>query len=60
MRISKEASDADQIGLTNKLKIHRKRLHDMFSQMEALPVENWDAIRPEAIKIYDEALIALQ
>ena len=60
VRISKDASDSDQIGLINKLKIHRKRLHDMLVQMEAVSEENWETIRLEAIKTYDEAATAMQ
>ena len=60
VRIAKEDTNADQIGQINKLKIHRRRLHDMLMKMETMEDGTWELLRPEAIRIYEEAVMSMQ
>ncbi len=60
VRMSNDASSNGQIGLINKLKIHRRNLHEMLLEMEATPEETWGTIRPAAQKIFEEAAAAKQ
>ncbi|MBK8564999.1 MAG: hypothetical protein IPN76_17090 [Saprospiraceae bacterium] len=55
VRISNDASNTDQIGRINKLKIHRKMLQDMLAKMELMQEENWETLRPEAKETYEAA-----
>ncbi|MBI1226731.1 MAG: hypothetical protein GC192_15965 [Bacteroidetes bacterium] len=60
VRISNDISNASQVGLINKLKIHRKRLCDMLAEMEVIKEDAWEALRPEAAKVYEEAASAMK
>lgn len=60
VRISNDASNNGQIGEINRLKLHRRNLHEMLVKMESLPESSWENMRPTAQKIYEEAAAAKQ
>ena len=60
VRISKGASNANQVGEINKLKIHRMRLNDMLVKMELMKDDTWGLLRPKAQKIYEAAAASMK
>lgn len=59
VRISNKSNN-DQIGEINKVKIHRRQLHETLLQMEGMTEEDWVNMRPNAQKIYEEAAATMR